>query len=617
MRKGFTLVELLAVIVILAVIATITTTVVINVKNELDAQTEFKNAKTLVKLANDYTTIKEMEEDETTTDEQIFIIEDNVEYTLDKNGVRTRTNELVYKGKICDYCIIKISPEKDVFILYEGKNRDYKKEYNSKKIEEIKLIESRDIISKYNEIDLLLNLYLANNDLDSIKYFSLRDNKMYEINSDGTELEVFSLNKSNIRGRIKLTDSKNYDITLIEDDNSIQFISNGEIIKNDNINTEYSDSLMFFYDSLKSNTDKYLNQNTISNDMYYEFNNGVINQIDKYGNIVAENAIPLDNNFKFSGEILINSNKEVSFIIYDNNKIIKKNFDSEKLTDEILNYNIDSYILFKNFGRLELLAETYLNGANSSNYRPTQSDWLVFYYIRSLKYNSSLYDIVTGKDTNFITYVTNNASYLETYFKNKSTYSPNENKIDLKHMAASIAGSMYNTDSIYNILYEELEYDSVVSWAGDLHTLMENSILKSGVKEKYGSYYNATYSLLGNEGTSFGMQDMYSDIDAWNLYYNLIENTNLSIQEVLQQYYSGKGTRSYKNRFTSFISIMNNIADDFNTNYVNFAGVVNHFTDTDENWQTIDSLEITPTNAEQKEIGDAFVKWIEDKAAQE
>ena len=41
---------------------------VINIKNELDAQTEFKNVKTLVKLANDYTTLKEMEEEETTNE---------------------------------------------------------------------------------------------------------------------------------------------------------------------------------------------------------------------------------------------------------------------------------------------------------------------------------------------------------------------------------------------------------------------------------------------------------------------------------------------------------------------------------------------------------------------
>lgn len=617
MKKGFTLVELLAVIVILAAIATITTTVVINIKNELDAQTEFKNVKTLVKLANDYTTLKEMEEEETTNEEQIFIIENDIEYTLDKNGIRKKTNELMYKGKICDYCVVKISPEKDVSILYEGKTRDYKKEYTSKKIEEIKLVESREIISKYNEINLLLSVYLANNDLDEVKYFSIKDNKIYEINSEGTELEIFNLNKPNIRGRIKIIDSKNYDITLIENDNLIQFISSGEIVKNDNINTEYSDSLMFFYDDLKFNTNKYITQNTISNNTYYEVNNGVVNQVDEYGNIVTERVIPLSTSLKFNGEILINPNEEISFIIYDNNKLIKKNFDSDKLTDEILNYTIDSYILFKNLGRLELLAETYLNGKNSSNYKPTQSDWLVFYYIRSLKYNSSLYDIVTGKDTNFVTYVNNNASYLETYFKNISTYSPNGNKIDLKHMAASIAGSMYNTDSIYNILYEELEYDSVVSWAGDLHTLMENSILKSGVKEKYGSYYNATYSMLGDESTSFGMQDMYSDIDAWNLYYNMIENTNLSVQEIFKQYYSGKSPRSYENRFTSFISIMNSIADDFNTNYKDFTGVVNHFTDTDENWQTIESLEIIPTNAEQKEIGDAFVKWIEDKASKE
>ena len=54
---------------------------------------------------------------------------------------------------------------------------------------------------------------------------------------------------------------------------------------------------------------------------------------------------------------------------------------------------------------------------------------------------------------------------------------------------------------------------------------MEDSILKTGVKEEYGNYLNATYNLVGKSGTSFSMEDLYADIDAWVLYYNIKDNT--------------------------------------------------------------------------------------------
>ena len=184
-------------------------------------------------------------------------------------------------------------------------------------------------------------------------------------------------------------------------------------------------------------------------------------------------------------------------------------------------------------------------------------------------------------------------------------------------MAASMAGIMYNTSAIANILYEELEYDCVVSWAGDLHTLMQNSILKNGVKEQYGNYLNATYSLMGKSNTSFSMEDVYADIDAWTLSYNLKENSNLSVEEIFDKYYSGESFRSYKNRFTSYIQIMNTIATQFNSSKTNFEGVVAHFTNADRGWQTIDALEIDPTDAEELEIANGFIKWIKEQAEKE
>ena len=45
--------------------------------------------------------------------------------------------------------------------------------------------------------------------------------------------------------------------------------------------------------------------------------------------------------------------------------------------------------------------------------------------------------------------------------------------------------------------------------------------------------------------------------------------------------------------------------------------MVAHFTNIDRGWETIESLEIDPTDAEEQEIANGFIKWIKEQAAKE
>ena len=604
MKKGFTLIELLAVIVILAVLAVITVPIVLDIIDDSKKTAEYQSAVNLLEEIKSYVLKEELVhnwEDEALT----LIIKDDVVYSLSSDGTKTLFDEFNYKGKLCDYCVIKLTNEEEISILYEGDKQDIVKDYDDKKLTQKDLTESREVMSLYNELLLFKDIYVLNNEVTGTKYFSVEEDEIYEI-TNSSEL-VSNLFNSSGKAILKLT-SDDYEIIITDKDKELVFDSEGNKDKNDGINNKYDNETLILYDELKLSVENYASKNTINEELYFEYNNGVINKVDKYGNTIQETNISIPNNISGSGEIRINPSKEVSITIYDGDTNIKNDYGSNQLYDEKLKYSREGLELFRNLNRLELLAEAY-----SGN--KTKSDWLVYLYIARLKYSGTMYDMVIGKDDTFTTYVSDNAPNLKTYFSSKNAYTVNNHKVDLKHMAASLAGLLTKTSSIALILHEELEYDCVVSWAGDLHTLMEKSILKTGVKEEYGNYLNATYNLVGKSGTSFAMEDVYADIDAWVLYYNIKENTNLSMFEILDSYYSGTSARSYKNRYTSFINIMNDIAPKFKKSLVNFNGVAEHFSTT--NWETIGTLEITPTTSETKEIAQGFVKFINEKASKE
>ena len=616
-KEGFTLIELLAVLVVLAIISMIGYSMITNTIKTVKYKVEIENTRTLTKVVNDTLFLNEMNNTSINIP-SFYVIENDKEYTLDKNGNRAETNNFKYNGKLCDYCIIKINSDKQISIILEGQEQDVVKEFSSSNITSIPLTISREDQSFYNELTLFSDIYISTNNVNYPQRAVVEDTVVNLLSDTGVKTKAYTLSNSSGQGKVDMVSPDNIIIKIKNGNGYIEKDNSGNLNLTENINKEYSNDILNLYDELKYVANKYILNNSITEEVYFEFQNGTINKVDIYGNYDKNANVAMNKNISGSGELRISPTKQISVVIYQDNYDIKNDYGNEKLYNQDLKYPRDTVILFKNMHRLELLAEKYTGGndGDTSTYFTGKSDWLVFYYIRRLKYaDSTNYVAVTGSDSKFVTYVNNNGANLKNYFTKTNTFTVGSATVDLKHMAASIAGNMYNTPWTYNLAYDELEYDCLVSWAGDLQEFMEYNILKSGVKEKYGSYKDAVYSLMGDVSTRFGMDDVYADIDNWNLYYNFRENRNLNIEEVLDKYYSGESKRNHKNRYTSFITLMNSVGKSLGK--TNFEGAVKHFTDTDKTWDTMGTLSIKPTEAEQTEIAEGFIKWIKDKAALE
>ena len=121
-KEGFTLIELLAVLVVLAIISMIGYSMVTNTIKTVKYKVEIENTRTLTKVVNDTLFLNEMNNTSINIP-SFYVIENDKEYTLDKNGNRTETNNFKYNGKLCDYCIIKINSDKQISIILEGQDK--------------------------------------------------------------------------------------------------------------------------------------------------------------------------------------------------------------------------------------------------------------------------------------------------------------------------------------------------------------------------------------------------------------------------------------------------------------------------------------------------------------
>ena len=196
MKKGFTLVELLAVIIVLSIISLILVPSTFNLIEDIRNATEVERARTLLDLANNYI-IEQRLHGTPIREEQIFVIKGKTEYKVDKLGNRVETNYFEQEKEVCDYCVIKINVDKDVYVLYEGKNQDVIKEYNDSTFSSIKLEVPREVKSLYNEFNIFKDIYASNNNITSTKYFKINEQKIYEVDSNGNETEKYSLYNSN------------------------------------------------------------------------------------------------------------------------------------------------------------------------------------------------------------------------------------------------------------------------------------------------------------------------------------------------------------------------------------------------------------------------------------
>lgn len=232
-----------------------------------------------------------------------------------------------------------------------------------------------------------------------------------------------------------------------------------------------------------------------------------------------------------------------------------------------------------NLGKLENISKGYLHGS-SSKYTISKYKWGVFMFLRQFNpsYISVKWSGTGGEiDKDFVKYVMKKDENLYNYFATKKYIYANDKfeNIDLYHMAATMTGLMYDTNildteyfaedsgffsGILNSQTPDYIINNLSGWAGDIQTLMNDTIVK--IRNEHGNnYYVPTYSefyhtfsaLLGDKNYSFSSDDIFADVDAYNIYKEL---TNKYKDEDMILAFTSYYSKGYKKRFTIFTEKM-------------------------------------------------------------
>jgi len=648
-KKGFTLVELLAVIVLVSLLMGLGVVGVSRISKNMKEKA-FKEKISLIEQAAvlygqdnkallqssgtcptdegvfscKSITIRELIENDYLESENI----NELEYKNPKDNTSMLDNKVfIYKKNNRVYANFSLS----VNVFLEEKNSGNYVEHIKKQVK--KYFDNRGSAEGVTINDLIANNYIV--DIDDSYDFKLKKDdsiKIYETDSkDDIYDKIIIPLITTTKKTTKKTTSTTTKVTTAT--------------KPIDINSEYAEHILVLYDELKKVANNYIANNTITSEVYFEFADGVMNVVDKYGNRLKQVSM---NNINGSGELRINTKKQFSVTIYQEDKDIKNNYGDLKLYDEPLKYSRDMVELVKNLGRLELLTQDLYGRGTSDEYSALhKKTWAVPYYIRQMKYTSTAYDLITGYGPSVVTTIDNKATYLKEYFKDKQEFTVNGDTVDFKHMMAVLAGLIYNTPGPHH----EHEYNSLVSWAGDYHTfLTEDILINSNFNVDFNTlnvdtitsghpavrvFGDETYKLLGKSGTSFDLADMYADVDAWIIYYNL--NKDITISEAFDAYYSGSHVKNYKIRFTQFKRILMSVASSmfsgqsFADDEAKLKKIVHYFTNLNEEWLEIDSTLTTNITGysykteKEKKYWDSvrssiyynFVTWINDQAKTE
>ena len=231
-------------------------------------------------------------------------------------------------------------------------------------------------------------------------------------------------------------------------------------------------------------------------------------------------------------------------------------------------------------GKIEVLSNGYSMGSDIK-YPAGKEKWYVFMFLRKFNpnYDKNLWNGTGGKiDYKFVNDIKIKDRSLYEYFANMGRIFANDKfeYLDTYHMGATMTGLIYTTSSIDAEYFDESLikglilsntpesiFDDLSGWAGDLQTLMNNTMevirkeqeLKGNTNfdnyiPTYDEFYHTFSRLLGDKNYSFSSDDIFADIDAYNIAKEL---ENKDIKSAFTSYYS----KGYKKRFTNFLENSN------------------------------------------------------------
>lgn len=210
-------------------------------------------------------------------------------------------------------------------------------------------------------------------------------------------------------------------------------------------------------------------------------------------------------------------------------------------------------ILFEKLDQLYNLAKTY----DSSS--PLE---LSLQYIRRNKYNSGSWSEVAGAiNQNFVSYVNSQNAVLSTFFAYSPTYDQNTyvydkryGKVDLIHMVATMNGIMKGGTSFESLIVGRWHVANLSGWAGDLQTLIIDTIKVTNNSNDYYTFMNMFFQLMGDDNYSFSLADLMADVDAYNLINDWIAGYwgGRSLGTALNYYYNGWTIPNDKNWYDGY-----------------------------------------------------------------
>ncbi len=200
--------------------------------------------------------------------------------------------------------------------------------------------------------------------------------------------------------------------------------------------------------------------------------------------------------------------------------------------------------LIYNISLLEEMASNYLGNDE------IDSSELVFCFIRSFndKYTDLTWAGTGGAiNPNYNIFVYNENPDLYAYFQSQQHYYTDYNYGygDLYHFAATLSGLIHN--STYNSgsdfwsgmkfqFMSENIIDDLSGWAGDFQQLVRDDIdPRYADYSCYSDMYDLAYSLFFEEGASFSLLDLNSDVDAVNIY--ALNNEDDCFSDTMATYY--------------------------------------------------------------------------------
>ena len=287
----------------------------------------------------------------------------------------------------------------------------------------------------------------------------------------------------------------------------------------------------------------------------------------------------------FAGELALEKMKNIYIVAINSDPTCydtDDDFDPDGVDPAPMHRSLNGYFI-SNVALLEQAAIEFDYNVDDLGYKYNDhvENWLVIVFIRHFNsdYVGGNWSVVGGDiQSDFVCYVHDNYPELYDYFnENEYIYADYEgNVVALRHMSAMLSAYMYETDlldgayltdenhnlfqnNIDNMKAEMPEYylNELSGWAGDLQTDMVDAY-NSNSSNDYEDFKQEMENTIGDPNRSFGMNDVFADTDAHDVYYLIEKGDAESVSEALTLFYEEKYTMRFKIFINSISFLKNN-----------------------------------------------------------